>query len=183
MGFGLLGRALLNSDLMSWIEDEPSIRGKTVKRTMTINAPIDHVFNFWRHYDETVPHCIAPVKHITAMGGGRARWVLDGSGPADVRWTTVVTQCRPNKELNWETERGSAVQHTGRAKFLENEDGTTTVRLQITYDPLVDALVRNLALSLRTDQTALFDEGLNRMKSVIESGIIPRYPEVAGRVP
>src|SRR5690348_17430364 len=57
-GFGLLGRALLNGGPASWswswmdrdIEEE-SIRGKTVKKTMTIGAPIDYVFNFWRRYD------------------------------------------------------------------------------------------------------------------------------------
>lgn len=187
MGFGLLGRVLANSGLTSWmdkdVEEEPSVRGKTVKRTMTISAPIDHVFNFWRHYDETFPHCIERVKHITTMGGGRARWALDEAGPAEVTWTTVVTRCSPNKELAWETERGSAAQHTGRAKFLENGDGTTTVRLQITYNPLVEALIRNMARSLGTDQTTLFDEDLNRMKSVIESGIVRRYPEVTERVP
>lgn len=188
-GFGLLGRAMINGGLTSWswmdrnVEDEPAIRGKTVKRTITIGAPIDQVFNFWRRYDETFPHSIARVKHITTMSGGRARWVLDGPGSADVIWTTVVTRCSPNKELAWQTERGSAAQHTGRAKFVENGDGTTTVRLQITYDPLADALVRNMAASLGTDPTTLFDEDLNRMKRVIESGIVPSHPEVTGSVP
>lgn len=187
MGLGLLGRALTNGGLMSWmdttVEGEPSVQGKTVKRTMTIGAPIDHVFNFWRHYDETFPHCLSRVKHITTMGGGRARWVLDGASSAEVTWITVVTRCNPNKELAWETERGSAAQHTGRARFLENGDGTTTVHLQITYDPLVEVLIRNMARSLGTDEATLFDEGLNRIKSVIESGIVPRYPKVTGRVP
>lgn len=191
MGFGLLGRALINGGLASWswswmdrnIEEEPSIRGKTVKRTMTIGAPINHVFNFWRHYDETFPHCIARVKHITTMGGGRARWVLDGPGPADLIWTTVVTRCSPNKELAWQTEPGSAAQHAGRAKFVENGDGTTTVRLQITYDSLTNALIRNMAASQGTSQTTFFDEDLDRMKRVIESGIVQSHPEVTGSVP
>jgi uncharacterized membrane protein len=185
MGFGLLGRALINGGLMSWmdIEEEPPIRGKTVKRTMTIAAPIDHVFDFWRHYDETFPHCVARVKHITTMGGGRARWVLNGPGSADVIWTTVVTRCSPNKELAWQTERGSAAQHAGRAKFVDNGDGTTTVRLQITYDSLTDALIRNIADSLGTSQPTFFDEDLDRMKRVIESEIVQSHPEVTGSVP
>ncbi|MDQ6735027.1 MAG: hypothetical protein M3Z35_13095, partial [Nitrospirota bacterium] len=78
-GFGLLGHALANGRLMSWmdVEEEPSVEGKTVKKTVIIGAPIDQVFNFWQHYDETFPQCIARVKHITTMSGGRARWVLD----------------------------------------------------------------------------------------------------------
>jgi uncharacterized membrane protein len=188
-GLGLLGRALINGGLTSWswmdrnVEDGPSIRGKTVKRTITIGAPIEHVFNFWRHYDETFPHCVARVKHITTMSGGRARWVLNGPGPADVIWTTVVTQCSPNRELAWQTDRGSAAQHAGRAKFVENGDGTTTVRLQITYDSLAAALIRNMAASLGTNQTTFFDKDLDRMKRVIENGIVSSHSEVTGSVP
>ncbi|HKN88497.1 MAG TPA: SRPBCC family protein [Nitrospiraceae bacterium] len=179
MGFGLLGRALVNGELPPWMDTEArsSVQGQTVKRTMTIEAPIDRVFDFWRHYDETLPHCLTRVKHITTMGGGRARWVLDGPGPADVIWTTVVTRCRPNKELAWETERGSAAQHTGRAKFHENGDGTTTVRLQITYDPLAGALLRTMAVALGTDQSTLFDDDLNRIKKAIENGAASNHPQ------
>jgi uncharacterized membrane protein len=185
MGFGLLGRVLINGGPMSWMdsEEEPPVQGQAVKRTMTIAAPIDHVFNFWRRYDETFPHCIARVKHITTMGGGRARWVLDGPGSADVIWTTVVTRCSPNKELAWQTERGSAAQHAGSAKFVDNRDGTTTVRLQIAYDSLTDALIRTMADSLGTSQTTFFDEDLDRMKRAIESEMVQSHPQVTGSVP
>lgn len=185
MGFGLLGRALIDSGTASSInrdvEDKPSIKGKTVKRTITIGAPIDRVFDFWRRYDETLPQCLARVASITTMGRGRARWVLDGPGPADVIWMTVVTRCSPNKELAWKTEEGSAARHTGRATFFDNGDGTTMVRLQITYDPLADALVRTMAGALGTDQATLFDDDLNRIKSAIENESVSSHPEAAAR--
>jgi len=186
LGFGLLGRALIDSrkalSITQNVEDKPSIQGKTVKKTITIAAPIDRVFDFWRRYDETLPHCLARVKSITTMGRGRARWVLDGPGPADVIWMTVVTRCSPNKELAWETEEGAAAQHAGRATFLDNGDGTTMVRLQITYDPLADALVRTMAGALGTDQTSLFDDDLNRIKSAIEYGSVSSHPEAVARM-
>lgn len=175
MGFVLLGRALANSGVRAWkdVDGQPSVQGKTVKRIITITAPIDQVFHFWAHYDETFPHCITRVKQITAMSEGRARWVLDSPGSADMVWNTVVTRCDPNKELAWETERGSAAQHMGRVKFIEGGNGTTTIRLQITYNALAEALARSMAGSLGVDTKTLFEEDLNRMKSVIESGIIP----------
>jgi hypothetical protein len=57
------------------------------------------------------------------------------------------------------------------------------VRMQITYDSLTDALIRNMADSLGTSQTTFFDEDLDRMKRVIESGIVQSHPEVTGSVP
>ena len=186
VGCGLLGRALADGGLASWMhtaEGKQSVQTKTVRRTMTVRAPIDRAFDFWRHYDETLPECLTRVKHITTMGGGRARWVLNGPGPADVVWTTVVTRCSPNKELAWQTEPGSAAAHTGRATFHDNGDGTTTVRLQMTYDSLTDALVRTMARRLGTDQATLFDDDLNRLQAAIEGEIGSSRPVITTSAP
>jgi uncharacterized membrane protein len=88
-------------------------------------------------------------------------------------WTTVVTRCDPNKELAWETERGSSAQHTGRVKFIDSGRGTTTIHVQMTYNALAEALARSMASSLGMDAKTLLAEDLNRMKSRIESGVIP----------
>lgn len=192
LGFGLLGRALANGEITRWqgrdTQSEQSVEGKTVTRTIHISAPIDRVFDFWAHYDETFPHCIAHVKHVTTMGERRARWVLDGPGSADVIWNTIVTRSSPNKELAWETQPGSAAQHTGRVKFIENGDGNTIIRLRLTYNPLAGAFTQSLAGSRGTDAHSLLDEDLNRMKSLLESERMsdsrsPRPVEATERVP
>jgi uncharacterized membrane protein len=176
VGFGLLGRALANGGLISWMgKDQPSVHGKTVKSAITISAPIERVFHFWAHYDETFPHCIARVKQITATGLGRARWVLDSPGAADMVWNTIVTRCDPNRELAWETEPGSAARHTGRVKFMENGQGTTTIHVQITYNILAEAVARSMADSLGMDTKTLLEKGLNLIKATIESGVIPHW--------
>jgi uncharacterized membrane protein len=176
VGFGLLGRALANGGLISWMgKDQPSVHGKTVKSAITISAPIERVFHFWAHYDETFPHCITRVKQITATGLGRARWVLDSPGAADMVWNTIVTRCDPNGELAWETEPGSAARHTGRVKFMENGQGTTTIHVQITYNILAEAVARSMADSLGMDTKTLLEKGLNLIKATIESGVIPHW--------
>lgn len=174
MGFALLGRALVDDGPAMDVDGPPMIEGRTVKRTITITAPIDRVFHFWAHYDETFPHCITRVKQITAMSEGRARWVLDSAGSADMVWNTVITRCDPNKELAWETEPGSSAQHAGRVKFIDSGRGTTTIQVQMTYNALAEALTRSIAGSRGVDAKTLLEEDLNRMKSVIESGIIPQ---------
>ncbi len=176
VGFGLLGRVLANGGLTSWIgKDQPTFHGKTVKSAITISAPIEQVFHFLAHYDETFPHCIAPVKQITATGQGRARWVLDSPGAADMVWNTIVTRCDSNRELAWETEPGSAAQHAGRVKFMESGQGTTTIHVQVTYNSLAEALAHSMAGSLGMDTKTLLEEGLNRIKVTIESGVIPHW--------
>lgn len=166
IGCALLGRALTGADSL------PSVQGSAVKRTITIDAPIDQVFHFWAHYDETFPHCLTRVKQITAIGQARARWVLDSPGTADILWNTVVTRCDPNRELAWETERGSATQHAGRITFIDSGQETTTIHLQITYNALAEALVRGMASSRGIDTKTLLSEDLDRIKTAIETGVI-----------
>lgn len=178
LGCMLVGRALAYgtpaSSMEGDIDRRSSVRGRSVKRTMTIAAPIDQVFDFWARYDETFPLCIARVKQITVMGQGRARWVLDSPGAADMIWNTVVTRFVPNKELAWETESGSAAQHAGRVKFIDGGQSATTIHVQLTYNPLAEALVRGMAGSLGMDTTTLLEEDLGRIKATIESGILLR---------
>lgn len=173
MGCILLGRAFANSGRSAGMGgDRPrSVQGKTVKKTLAITAPVDRVFDFWAHYDETFPHSITRVKQITAMGEGRARWVLDSPGTADIIWNTVVTRSVPNKELAWETEPGSAAQHTGRVKFIESGEGTTTLHLHLIYNALAEALVRGMASSMGMDANTLLEKDLNRIKATIERGV------------
>ncbi|WP_447987431.1 SRPBCC family protein [Nitrospira sp. Nam74] len=178
MGFGLLARAVTSgrpaSASVPDTDDQPWVQGPTVKRTVTISAPIDRVFAFWAHYDETFPHSIPPVKQITAMGHGRSRWVLDSPGAADLIWNTMVTRFEPNKELAWRTEAGSAAQHMGRVRFIDSSQGTTTIHIQLTYNSLAEALVRSMASSAGHDTKTLLEDGLNRIKATIESGTVPR---------
>lgn len=176
IGCVLLGRALRNGGVTAWMDTDGrfSVQRLTVKRTITISAPIERVFNFWAHYDETFPHCITRVKQITAVGRSRARWVIDSPGSADMVWNTVVTRCDPNKELAWETEPGSSAQHTGRVKFIDSGQETTTIHVQMTYNALAEALIRSMARALGMDATTLLEEDLNCIKATIESGVIPR---------
>lgn len=173
LGVGLLGRALSDSGLSTWlpVESQPSIKGQTVTTLLTVNAPIDRVFDFWAHYDETFPQSLTRVKQITAMGEGRARWVIDGPGSADIIWNTI-TRSDPKKELAWRTAPGSAAQHTGRVKFIETGDDTTTLRVHLTYNALAEAIIRSLAGSLGMGVNTLLQEELNRMKKAIESGAL-----------
>jgi uncharacterized membrane protein len=183
LGVGLLGRALSDNGLTAWlpVESPPPIKGETVTTLLTVNAPIDRVFEFWARYDETFPRCLTRVKQITAMGDGRARWVIDGPGSADIIWNTVITRSDPKKELAWRTAPGSAAQHMGRVKFIETGDETTTLRVQLTYNALAEAIVRSLAGSLGMGVNALLQEELDRMKKAIESGALaPASPHRSG---
>lgn len=148
-------------------------RAIDLTKTIKVSAPIDRVFNFWANY-ENFPHFMSRVEDVRKTGEGRSRWQLKGPGGATVTWNAVLTRFVPNQELAWKTEPDSAVEHAGIVRFMENKDGTTTVNLRMTYNPPAGAIGHGVATLLGEDPKHLLDEDLQRMKTVIETGVTPR---------
>jgi uncharacterized membrane protein len=76
--------------------------------------------------------------------------------------------------LAWRTEAGSAIQHAGRVQFIGNPDGSTTVEINMTYNPIAGALGHALARVFGADPKHQMNDDLARMKSFIETGKLPR---------
>ncbi|WP_447980059.1 SRPBCC family protein [Candidatus Nitrospira bockiana] len=172
VGLALVGRALTNLEMKRLVGIASGRRAIDVVKTIRVAAPVDQVFNFWASYDN-FPHFMSRVQEVRKTGEGRSRWRLEGPGGVPLTWEAVLTRFVPNRELAWKTEPGSTVQHAGIVKFTENQDGTTTIHLRMTYNPPAGAVGHGLATLLGEDAKTLLDEDLMRMKSVIESGIVP----------
>lgn len=71
----------------------------------------------------------------------------------------ILTRFVPNEELAWKTEAGSAVDHAGIVTFSDNEDGTATVCLRMTFNPPAGAVGHSIAAFLGEDAKTLLDEG------------------------
>ena len=107
-----------------------------------------------------------------------------GPAGANVSWDVLVTEFVTNDVVSWKTEPDSLIQHDGVVRFAETRDGTTTIDLTMTYNPLAGALAYSLASVLGTDPQVMLDQELARMKTVLESGITPHnVPQPSDTVP
>jgi uncharacterized membrane protein len=90
-----------------------------------------------------------------------------------VEWESVLLNVIPNREMTWHSVEGSTVEHTGRVRFEPDGDGTR-VHVQMRYAPPGGVLGHAVAKAFGADPKREMDDDLQRLKSLIETGRIPR---------
>jgi len=143
-----------------------------VHKTITIEAPIDTVFELWTRY-ESFPRFMSTLKEVRDHGEGRSRWTVEGPGGVDVSWNAEITRLVPNQLLAWKSLPGSAVANAGIIRFEPTGEGGTRVDIQLGYDPPVGALGLVAARLFGVDAKSQLDEDLLRMKTYVETGQPP----------
>ena len=80
----------------------------------------------------------------------------------------------PNELLAWKTVEGASVEHAGLVRFEPDTDGTTRVRIRLSYNPPAGAFGHAVAALFGSNPKSRMDEDLMRMKTLIETGNLPR---------
>jgi uncharacterized membrane protein len=75
--------------------------------------------------------------------------------------------------MTWRSVEGAAVSHTGRVRFEADGDGTR-VHVQLRYAPLGGVIGHVVAKAFGVDPKSEMDDDLQRLKSLVETGRIPR---------
>jgi uncharacterized membrane protein len=172
-GFMLFMRALTNMEMSRLFGVGVGREAVHIQKTIRIDAPIRMVFDFFSDY-ENFPRFMRNVREIRKIDDKRSHWVVSGPAGADVEWVSILTSSIPEKTLAWRTEPGSMVQHAGILKFQPNPDGSTTVDIKLSYNPVAGGLGHLIASLFGSDPKTAMDEDLMRMKSYIETGVQPR---------
>jgi uncharacterized membrane protein len=150
VGIWLGRRALANRD------------GSEVVRTVTIEAPVERVYQFWNDF-ENFPRFMSHVREVRRMGNDRTHWVVAGPGGAPVEWDAVVTQRAPNDSISWRTVEGALIDHSGTVRFRPAGPNATRVEVRMTYRPTGGALGQGVATLFGTDPERVIDEDLARV--------------------
>jgi uncharacterized membrane protein len=136
--------------------------GIRVVRTMTVEAPIERVYEFWSDL-ENFPRFMSHVREVKRTGPDRTRWVVAGPGGTPIGWDAVITDRVPNEMISWRTVEDSLVEHRGTVRFRPAGDGTTRVEVRMTYRPVGGALGHGLAELFGSDPERVIGEDLARV--------------------
>lgn len=173
----LLVRAVTNLEFRRLTGIGARRRAIDVHKTVRFNAPASRVFSVWSDF-ESFPTFMSHVSRVQRLedegAKERWRWTVDGPAGSDVQFVTVTTSFEDDSLLAWRTESGAAIQHAGRVQFRENQDGSTTAELHMTYNPVAGALGHAVARLFGADPKHQLDDDLLRMKTYIETGKPPR---------
>ncbi|HEV8615089.1 MAG TPA: SRPBCC family protein [Methylomirabilota bacterium] len=138
-----------------------------VRRGITIEAPIDRVWEFWSRF-ENFPRFMSHVREVRSMGGERSHWVVDGPAGTPVEWDAVTTVMRPHEMIAWRTVQGALVEHSGTVRFTRLGENATHVEVALGYRPLGGSLGHDVATIFGADPESQIDEDLRRLKSQLE---------------
>lgn len=174
----LLVRAATNLEFRRLTGIGARRRAIDVHKTVHFNAPVSRVFSVWSDF-ESFPTFMSHVRSVQRLEDGRRarerwHWTVDGPAGTEVQFDSVTTSFEPDRLLAWRTESGSAIQHAGSVRFRDNQDGSTTAELHMTYNPVAGALGHAVARLFGADPKHQLDDDLLRMKTYIETGKPPR---------
>lgn len=177
-GLLLVARALTNLELRRVFGIGGPRHFVDVQKNIRIQAPIDEVFRLWDNF-ENFPRFMTHVRQVRRVesGQGRQRWRWTVSGPTgtELEFDSVVAAREHNERIAWRTEGNAPVQHSGQVHFRDNGDGSTTVDVKMTYNPVIGAVGHAIAWLFGSDPKHRMDEDLMRMKSYLETGKTPRH--------
>lgn len=140
-----------------------------IQNAIEIEAPVDEVFDFFRHF-ENFPRFMQHIRRVSQGEGGVWRWEADGPLGIGVSWEAVITRVQQNRRISWKSLPGSEIANSGSVWFEETGRGTTRVHIQMCYNPPVGAVGHALTSLLGANPVRQMDADLVRLKSLIERG-------------
>jgi uncharacterized membrane protein len=143
--------------------------GIEVVRTMTVEAPVERVFEFWSDF-ENFPRFMSHVREVRRTGPDRTHWVVAGPGGTPIEWDAVVTKRVPNEEISWRTVEGSLVEHSGTVRFRPVGSGQTQIDVRMSYRPVGGVLGHGLATLFGSDPERVIADDLSRLATQLRGG-------------
>ncbi len=128
VGAGMLTRAVTDIELQRLIGAGSDRQAVDVQKTITIQAPVEEVYNFWANF-ENFPRFMTHINEVRHLGEGRSHWVAAGPAGTEVSWDAELTVCEPNQRLAWRSMPGSMIGNAGMIHFSPNPDGSTRVHM------------------------------------------------------
>jgi len=146
-------------------------RGVTVRRSITINKPVEELYTFWRNF-ENLPRFMRHLESVTS-DGGRSHWAARAVGRR-VEWDAEIVEERPNELIAWRSLDGSDVRNTGTVSFERGPGGRgTTIRVALTYTPPGGKVAAVLAKLFGEEPGQQVQDDLRRLKQLMEAGEAP----------
>ena len=148
----------------------PYGHGVRVEKAVTINAPVEQVYAFWRNF-ENLPRFMHNLESVEVHDSKRSRWVAKGPAGTKVDWEAEIINEIPNELIGWRSTEGSRVDNAGSVHFTDVGYGRgTEVKVVLRYDPPAGVVGAAVSKILGEDPAANVREDLRRLKMLIETG-------------
>lgn len=182
LGSGLLARGVtghcqmystLGISTASKKERLSATRAIYVEKTLTVNAPVDTLYRFWRDV-ENLPRFMPHVRSVQRLDDRRSHWVINGPVGMPIEWDAEMINDIKNEHLSWQSAEHADVYNAGSVHFHPAPEGRgTEVKVVMRYTPPAGAVGAAFATLLRENPEQRLEDDLRRFKSLIETGEVP----------
>jgi uncharacterized membrane protein len=179
-GAALCIRGITNLDASHLTGIGAGCRAVDLQKTITINAPIEDVFNFWARF-ENLPRFLTHVRDIRNLDNARSQWTVAGPVGTSFQFNAAITEFLPYQLLAWKTEPGSRIEHAGVVRFTPTTSGGTRLDILMSYNPVAGAIGHLVATLLGSDPKTAMDQDLARFKTLMEQGKANAEPYTLNR--
>jgi len=148
-------------------------RGVAVRRTVTINKPIEDVYAFWRDF-ENLPRFMRHLESVTCEVPRRSHWVARAPAGRRFAWDAEIVDERPNELIAWRSLADADVRNAGSVSFEPGRSGRgTTIRVSLSYAPPGGRLAAVIAKLFGEAPGQQIHDDLRRLKQLLEAGEVP----------
>ena len=145
-------------------------RGIHVRESVTIDAPAEDIYRFWRQLDR-LPEVMPQLERVEQLDSKRSRWTARAFDAVPVTWEAEIINEVPFETIGWQTMPGETVQHAGSVNFKPAYGARgTEVRVHLQYAAPGGKAAGWLAWLAGEDPGKLTREGLRALKRRLEGG-------------
>ncbi len=151
----------------------PDDPGDLIGRTVTINAPRQALYAFWRDF-RNLPLVMENIESVQVFDERRSHWRVKGPAESTVEWDSLIIEDITGEVIAWTSTEEAEVPNSGRIEFRDTSNGRgTQVTVNIVYDPPVGTLGKVVAKLFGREPNIQARRDLRRFKQLMETGEIP----------
>lgn len=143
-------------------------RGIHVREAITIAAPPEAVYRFWRELSR-LPEVMPHLETVEQLDAKRSRWTAKAFDRVPISWEAEIINEVPFETIAWKTVPGERVQSAGSVTF-KPVPGGTEVSVHLQYATVGGHAAGWLAALVGQDPSKMTREGLQALKEQMESG-------------
>lgn len=147
--------------------------GVKVETGVTVNAPVNEVYAFWRQFSR-LPEFMEHVEKVEEADATHSTWTAAGPLGTSVQWHAELIEDQPNRLLAWRSLPGSDVDTAGSVRFSTAPSGQgTEVWVSLKFDSPGGRLGRLVATLFGENPDRTVRADLMRFKAIVETGELP----------
>lgn len=116
--------------------DTSDTRAISITEDITVNAPRDKVYAFWRELSN-LPKFMEHLNRVEEITDQVSLWSANTPGNlVNLSWKAQITREDAGEYLGWQSLEGSMIDHAGKVEFEDTLNGIgTELHIEINYFP------------------------------------------------